>query len=354
MQQPIEERAASMRVSSARVIEAPVFLVGAERSGSTMLRLMLDHHPEIAFEHEFDLVVHLVSDEGALPSLDIYHQYLNTVFGMDYAVDRQLVYRELVNDFLLQKHRRTPQKRIVGATVHHHFDRLLHLWPDARFIHLVRDPRDVARSVVQKGWAGNLYQAAEFWREAERCWDVLVGKLPPERYIEVRYEELVASVRPQLTRICEFIGTRFSPSMLDYQADAQQYPKPDPALAYQWKSRLSAAETALVEARVGALMRARGYELCAPPKPVGPLRHRWLMLAARVTGVRHRVRKLGLALVLADLGGRRLGISRAERYASQRIRAIQEQELALEAAGLKAPSANIAPLSSARTLQGSS
>lgn len=48
-------------------ISKPVFLVGAERSGTTVLRLMLDHHPQIAFNNEFEYAVDLVSDEGKWP-----------------------------------------------------------------------------------------------------------------------------------------------------------------------------------------------------------------------------------------------------------------------------------------------
>ena len=46
----------------------PVFLVGSERSGTTLLRLMLDHHPAIAFDKEADYMVTMVSDAGVLPS----------------------------------------------------------------------------------------------------------------------------------------------------------------------------------------------------------------------------------------------------------------------------------------------
>ena len=154
-----------------RAIRTPVFLVGSERSGTTLLRLMLDHHPEIAFEKEFDFVVAKVTDAGQLPPLDDYLEWIATVRGADYAIPPSLGYRALVNDFLRQKQAASGGKPHVGATIHRNFDRLRFLWPDARYIHLVRDPRDVARSVVQKGWAGNIYQASEFWIQAESCWD---------------------------------------------------------------------------------------------------------------------------------------------------------------------------------------
>ena len=57
-------------------------------------------------------------------------------------------------------------------------DRLTRIWPDARFIHLVRDPRDVARSVIPMGWAGNTWVGVERWMEAERLWDRVRSSLP--------------------------------------------------------------------------------------------------------------------------------------------------------------------------------
>jgi hypothetical protein len=330
--------------------ESPIFLVGAERSGSTMLRLMLDHHPAIAFEHEFDLVVDRVADDGALPDLGSYHEYLNSVLGMYYAVDTSLTYRELVNDFLRQKQQSSGAKPIVGATLHHHFHRLASLWPRARYIHLLRDPRDVARSVVQKGWAGNLYQGAAVWSDAESCWSRLVSRLAPHQYIEVRYEDLVSEVEPQLARICRFIGVRYDPVMLEYQRSAKQYPKPDPSLAFHWREVLSPQEAGWVEARVGRLLETRGYGPRSRAEAVGTCQRAFFVVESRARVLRTRVRDLGLPLVLLDLIGRRLHIAALARYARRQIRAFQEATLAQEAAGLRAPSANL-PTVSTSTLQ---
>jgi hypothetical protein len=63
--------------------------------------------------------------------------------------------------------------------VHRHYDRLLRLWPEARFIHLVRDPRDVASSCIGMGWAGNVWTGVTRWIEAERLWDEVRGDLAP-------------------------------------------------------------------------------------------------------------------------------------------------------------------------------
>ena len=132
----------------------PAFIVGAVRSGTTLLRLMLDHHPELAFHFEFEFGVDQVSANGMYPEIDRYHDYLaqHRVFQMSGGkIDPDLDFRHLVNSFLEQKRVRDG-KTTVGATVHHHIDRIQFLWPEAKYIHLLRDGRDVARSCMAMGW----------------------------------------------------------------------------------------------------------------------------------------------------------------------------------------------------------
>ena len=134
-----------------------------------------------------------------------------------------------MNDFLRQKRVSSGGKPHVGATVHRNFDRLRFLWPDAQYIHLIRDPRDVARSVLQKGWAGNIYQASEFWIQAENCWDSLVTQLSSDQAIQIHYEDLVRRNEVVLTEICRFVGVDYSQKMLDYPAMRRSIRRPIPA-----------------------------------------------------------------------------------------------------------------------------
>ena len=110
----------------ANQIEQPVFLVGSERSGSTLLRLMLDHHPEIAFNLESEFLVEQISDEGVFPVMERYHDWLNQdrVFKhSNFDVDTHLDFVDLLNNFLRQKLVRD-NKKFIGATVIHHFSSL--------------------------------------------------------------------------------------------------------------------------------------------------------------------------------------------------------------------------------------
>jgi Sulfotransferase family len=326
-------------------VEAPVFLVGSERSGTTLLRLMLDHHPEVAFEKEFDFVVSKVADTGGFPPLHDYLEWIATVRGADYAMDRSLDYRELVNDFLRQKQAASGGKPHIGATVHRNFDRLRFLWPDARYIHLVRDPRDVARSVVQQGWAGNIYQASELWIQAENCWDSLVTHLAGDQATEVHYEDLVMRTEAVLTEICRFMGVDYSEKMLEYRADAPQYPPPDPRLVTQWKTKLPPRDVALVEVRTSGLMESRGYGLSGHPLPkVGHLKHELLLRSARLRRLRTRLDTFGPRLVTMDVLGRRLGLRKLAMHAQTRINAVEQRRVDQQTTGERAPSANIAPV----------
>ena len=149
------------------MIGSPVFLVAAERSGTTMLRLMLStirRSPGAATGY----AVNLMPESGGWPDLAAYREFLltNRIFrlGHGFEIDPNLSYPELVNSFLEQLQRRTG-KPIVGALVHRHFDRLLRIWPDARFIHLIRDGRDVARSCIGMGWAGSVWTGTALDRD---------------------------------------------------------------------------------------------------------------------------------------------------------------------------------------------
>ena len=249
--------------------KAPFFLVGSERSGTTLLRLMLSHHPRIECAPEFEFLVEPLAHtapppaggEPSWPELARVHDWLSTnriFLPHDLTIDPSLDYRALMQSFVTQYCERSG-KEVHGATCHKHFDRLGWIWPDVRLVHLLRDGRDVARSCIGMGWAGNVWYGAERWLDAERLWDDLQAVVPEERRIELRYEDLLAGPERELGRVCAFLGTEYDPAMMDY-AEASTYSRPDPSLAQQWKRKLSSEELSLLETRMGDMLRRRGYE----------------------------------------------------------------------------------------------
>src|SRR5262245_58902733 len=132
------------------------FLVGSVRSGTTLLRLMLDHHPEIACSADMSYAIDGLPEGSGWPEMREYLRWLQAhrIFRDDnWWIDPALSYPELMESFLRQK---KGAKSVVCAVVHHTFSRLLRIWPEARFIHLLRDGRDVAHSCIGMGWYGNM------------------------------------------------------------------------------------------------------------------------------------------------------------------------------------------------------
>ncbi len=309
--------------------QQPAFIVGTVRSGTTLLRLMLDHHPEVAFHFEFEFAVDQIAADGTFPSVDAYHDYLSRhrVFLLSQGkIDPNLDYEQLANSFLLQKRLRDG-KSIIGATVHHHIDRIQHLWPAARYIHLLRDGRDVARSCMSMGWAGNMYHAVERWIDAEQTWERLRGKIPEERRLEVRYEDLIVSPKETLTRICDFLGTQFDEAIFEY-AHKSSHHLPDIKLIEQWRSKLTNQEVQLVESRISDMLTQRGYPLSGLPllkisrRQLGKLaRQDWLWRA------KFRMKRYGLPLFAADYLARRLPIDSLTRWCQQKVNDIDNRRI---------------------------
>ena len=290
------------------MIKQPIFLVGAERSGTTLLRLMLDHHPDITWLPEFEFVVDLVTDEGKFPSLDYFYEYLQIdtmTQERGLKIDKSLSYPELVNNFIEQKLLET-KKSLVGATVHRNFERLLYIWSDARFIHIIRDPRDVARSNIGMGWAGNVWYGIERWIEAELLWEQFKKRISPERYIEIHYENLIYDPEKILTDICQFMNVNYDPLMLDYDQDTS-YSKPNPNLVAQWRKKLSDFQIQLIELKVGDLLIKKEYSLSGlPALKMNYILQQKLAWQNWLYKVNYRINKFGLFLFLAEFLSRKL------------------------------------------------
>ena len=293
------------------MIDSPVFLIGAERSGTTLLRLILDHHPVVAFQHEFELSVKYLPASG-WPDMRTYCDQLacdRNFTHSKYSIDPSLDYPHLVNDFLLQKQRASGSKPVIGATVHFQFSNLTRIWPNARFIHIIRDGRDVARSMVQMGWFGNSWNSCVEWVSAEHEIDNFRPRITDARWLDVQYESLLEDARGELNRICEFLGVEFDEAMFSY-ADDSTYEPIDASLAYQWRRKQSQREVQLIESRVGDMLVKRGYALSGY-EPIQPsfLLKAYLSLHSRLLRMKHRLKRYGLKLFLLDLVGRRLRLN---------------------------------------------
>jgi hypothetical protein len=289
-----------------------VFLAGPLRSGSTLLTLMLDRHPRVIAPGEFDFLFDALGKDGgmraaqSLPAAELDHA-LSVHRGYLAARERYDAdgsSLERTRGFVAKYHQEGVCRLLC---LHRNFLSAHELFPEARFIHLLRDPRDCAKSAVAIGFAGNLHYGADPWLDSETSWERLRPKLAGDQFIEVRYEELVTDPVRELGRICTFLGLDYQPRMLDLSGTT--YDTPSARFASQWRRGMSPVDVEVVEQRVGSLMRERGYE------PVGariklPMSRRPAALWLQNMLSRHqrRIRLFGCSLWLQEMLSRRLGL----------------------------------------------
>lgn len=306
-------------------VENPYFLNGAPRSGTTLLRLMLASHPQIAWCSEFTYVVRFVKDDGTLPDIQEYRDWLesNWMFlRKNHAIDDSLDYLDLVNSFLEQER---GDKQIVGATVHEFFNRLILLWPNARFIHIIRDPRDVAPSSIQMGWGGNVWTALDKWIEAEVLWDEFKTTITPEIYIEVKYEDLIEKSVTTLSKICNFLGVEFTEKMFDY-TKYSTYTRPDPKLINQWRKKLSEHEIQLIESRLGNYLIEKNYEPSGLPLiELSPLEKIQLKTQDWFYKKNRNIKMYGFGLLLSSSIAKRLNNKTWQKKVSLKMKEINDE-----------------------------
>ena len=312
------------------MIEKPFFLVGAERSGTTLCRLMLDHHPSIACFFEFEFCVDFVDDDGSFPSANYMQELCRKPLyrkGMREEVySSALSYPEMMDRILTNKRDREG-KRLIGATVHRHFNRLLHIWPDALFIHIIRDGRDVARSRIPMGWDGNVWTAIDEWVRVENLWDVTQQQIDSSRYHQLHYEDLVSDPISQLSGICDFLGVEYSDKMLEY-AEKSTYSKPDPNLLYQWRKKARPYEIQLIEYKALDLLMRRGYEASQLERiEVNRSEAKKLERASLWGTRRFRLRRLGIVLTFLDIISRRLPIKILRHWVEEQLNNIRLDHL---------------------------
>ena len=312
-----------------RKIEQPFFLVGSIRSGTSLLRLMLDGHPDIAFNLESEYLVSQLPKGNGFPDVVEYVSWLehDRVFQHSrFSINKELDYVSLMNDFLWQKKEREG-KSIIGATVHDDFGELKRIWPNAKYIHIYRDGRDVSNSVMQMGLTGNAYMAADYWLKAEHEWNELANTLSPSDYINISYEDLICDAKNSLEGICNFIRVSYSEHMFDYANDST-YGLPDPKFTYQWKIKSKANDVQRIESKINGMLLQRGYDLSInKPIKLGGLTKRYLHFNSKINALLFRINKYGVNLVLQEMVSRRFNFIDWNISVSRKIDVITDNNL---------------------------
>jgi hypothetical protein len=183
---------------------------------------------------------------------------------------------------------------------------LARIFPEARFIHMIRDGRDVAMSIVD---VGRLHRrsatAAIVWARRVTSGRNARALLGPHRYIECHYETLLGDLEGELRELCAFADLPFDSAMLEHDQRAiERVPVsqrhmhthlalPPTAGLRDWRTQMQASELAEFEAIAGPVLAAAGYELASGRVATTTRLRAWsriVALAARLT--RRRMRAL--------------------------------------------------------------
>lgn len=255
-------------------------LYGALRSGTTLVHLILGAHPNVTCFGESDFMLdYLEINSPGDAHLDTDALRTDWIFqstGLDMPPTTDG--RAALHDLIRQQKARAGGGKIV-LVLHRNIERLMMFFPDLPIMHLLRDPRDVARSSIGMGWAGTTYHGIGHWIGTERSWARVGPALLPHQEHTLRYEDLLAAPRPILSDLCDFMGEAYSDSMMAY-SQTSTYSRIDPSHSFQWKRKQTPDEISDVEYRTGPLLAASGYEPCGAPVRT-PSRKRRIQLALK-------------------------------------------------------------------------
>ncbi len=282
-----------------------LFACGVPRSGTTLLQRMLNHHPDLAVANDTHFIPRaleltnksLIQKAQAGLPIELTPELINNVrnyhrswrLGIDenefFAVAANSeTYQQLVSG-LYGSLTRNSNKRLAGDKTPDYLRRLelLHgLFPAAKLIHILRDGRDVALSLLQ--WATpnkgpgriGLWEqqpiavCAMWWRWFVMAAREQVASIKPTSYYEIKYEQLVREPEHSVRDACEFLGLEFSGQMLEFHCGKSKRSAGHSAksawLAPQsglrnWRADMRCDQVELFEALASDALQEFGYEL---------------------------------------------------------------------------------------------
>lgn len=274
-------------------MQRPLFIVGFQRSGTTLLRAMLDSHPDVAipldtvglwarYEDRLDAYGSL-ADEVQVRRLvgDILEEERLKLWEEPLAVDEVLSQRRrpgypgIVEAFYLAYAARKGKSRWGDKDPGNmrRLDRVLRWFPDAKIVHIIRDGRDACLSHLRQSFGhSELLPCAVDWRE-EVWWVRNIGRiLGSDSYFELRYEDLVEDTETVLRDLCDFLELPYSESLRSYhERRDEMVPESKrelwPLLAEpprrdnleRWRTEMSEGRRVCFEKRAGDLLADMGY-----------------------------------------------------------------------------------------------
>ena len=265
------------------------FIVGCGRSGTTLLAVMLDSHPSIAIPGESGFLLR-ISSQAPPADGDVVGAFVHSVRGLRrfraWGLTEEEVRRGLgdlgpttMSAALLGTYRLYAAKvgkSIPGDKTPEHVQlipQLAAIFPNAVFIHVIRDGRNVALATLDAPWGPkSVPESARYWRRRVNVGRRRGSALGSGRYMEVHYEDLLADPEAELRRVCKFLGVTYDSAMLDYKSASKR----QATMTYErhafrslmlaptkglrdWPTQLAPADVKAFDVLAGGTLREFGY-----------------------------------------------------------------------------------------------
>jgi Sulfotransferase family len=279
-------------------MQGPVFVAGLERTGTSLMYALLASHPRIAMTRRTNLWAHFYDQYGDLGDDANLERCLDTMMRYRRIVklrpDRERIRHEFragdrtygrLFALLCQQHAERQGKPRWGdksLNTERYARPIFDAYPDARIIHMIRDPRDRYASSLTR-WQrrrGGIGAGTAEWLASARS-ALLNAREHPDSYRPIRYESVVSGPEQTMREVCDFIGEAFAPEMLSLQGAPEfsgrgsnsSYGERAPGAITttsvgRFRNVLSPRQVAFVQRLAGDLMARFGYEPDPVPLPV--------------------------------------------------------------------------------------
>jgi hypothetical protein len=283
---------------TAGIQDIPIFfIVGRERSGTTLLQVLLDNHPNVVIPTESPFIRHLYGryaqraqwNEKSI--LGFYCDLLEEPYINLWHLDKEKLKHHLLSlrdpsfgtlckavYFHSLSAKGKGEVRLIGDKNPQYslfIPQLLKVFPSAKFVFITRDPRDQVMSMMKVNFERRSVSSLAYrWKYFNREIRGQMRKFPGQFHY-VKYEDLICEPSAEVERVCRFLGISYDEGMLSASARAEAYVnsgslvkehhqsllKPiDPAMAYRWKEKMREKDVMIIDAVAGELMERFRYE----------------------------------------------------------------------------------------------
>lgn len=312
-------------------LSTPVFISGCPRSGTTLLGNLVDRSPDVAIFLESFFIPRFYTLQRLywpLSNVENLRRLAQSITTEESAEANKLTF----NDRLIRELPEPTYEHLIDALMLNwakvqgktkwgdkspgytsKFPLLKKMFPSAKFVHIIRDGRDVFLSLQKLRWVSNPVRAAQMWRKTVDAACEFGKDDVDSQYFEIYYEALTQDPRKELSSLCEFLDIEFSPEMLDSKdgAERNQAFKPWPKVNEEikrdnyckWPTQMSVFDQTLFQIAAGHTLEDHDYSSSTDRNAIAILLYPLYWVSAKTSQLLNKI-KTAVTLISTQLRNR--------------------------------------------------